>query len=77
MQTRSSKVLSRGPLTLKDRPSRMKLSEAAKLLGPNGRKLIPRYAKTWDFQHAFRGQSSLHFTTGRHSKKQFNWARLH
>jgi superfamily II DNA or RNA helicase len=50
MPARSKMVLPGERLTLKDRLSRLTFSEASKLLGPDGGKLIQRHASTWDFQ---------------------------
>jgi len=52
MPARSEKVLPSGRLTLKDRLSRLTFSDASKLLGPDGGKLIQRHANTWNFQLA-------------------------
>ncbi len=59
MPARSQKVLPSRSLTLKDRLSRLTFSEACKLLGTDGGKLIQRYANTWDFQldeHVYLGK---------------------
>src|SRR5271169_3615724 len=49
MTTSTAKVLPSGRLSLKDRLSRLTFSEACKLLGPEGRKLIGRHANTREF----------------------------
>ncbi|HEY2253805.1 MAG TPA: DEAD/DEAH box helicase, partial [Planctomycetaceae bacterium] len=48
----ATKILPSAKLTLKDRLSRLTFLDAAKLLGPEGKKLIQKNANTWEFKIA-------------------------
>lgn len=50
MTTQVRKTLPGAKLTLKDKLSRLSFLEAAKLLGPEGSRLIQRNANAWDFR---------------------------
>ena len=52
MTTPVTKTLPSAKLTLKDRLSRLTFLDAAKLLGPEGKRLIQKNANGWDFQIA-------------------------
>lgn len=50
MKTQVRKTLPSSKLTLKDRLSRLTFLDAAKLLGPEGKRLIQQNANTWTFE---------------------------
>jgi superfamily II DNA or RNA helicase len=65
MTTQVTKTLPSAKLTLKDKLSRLTFSDACKLLGAEGRKLIPKNANTWEFvvdEHVFLGDDLFRLT---------------